>query len=160
MFVALSCRCLCPVHWSQVLSREWRCSWSSADRRWSNYICVINNFIAYTCVLFIRDLMVHVHQNTMLYSGVWRILLSYMNSVCIRANRKRWIESHPYEAPLHMTRGCKHFLDKDMSIIPHAEQLHTKLTNKNSILGKNIKAFGKAMACSKTIRCQVVDCMT
>ena len=30
-----------------VLSREWRCSWSSADRRCSNYICVINNFIAY-----------------------------------------------------------------------------------------------------------------
>ena len=27
-----SCNCLCPIHWSQVLSREWRCSWSSADR--------------------------------------------------------------------------------------------------------------------------------
>ena len=28
-----------PIHWSQVLllSREWRCSWSSADRRCSNY---------------------------------------------------------------------------------------------------------------------------
>ena len=26
---------------------EWRCSWSSADRRCSNYIWVINNFIAY-----------------------------------------------------------------------------------------------------------------
>ena len=34
------------VHWSQVLSRQWRCSWSSADRRCSNYIWVINNFIA------------------------------------------------------------------------------------------------------------------
>ena len=31
----------------QVLSREWRCSWSSADRRSSNYIWVIKNFIAY-----------------------------------------------------------------------------------------------------------------
>ena len=30
--------CLCPVHWSQVLSQEWRCSWSSADRHCSNYI--------------------------------------------------------------------------------------------------------------------------
>ena len=29
------------------LSREWRCSWSSADRRCSNYIWVINNSIAY-----------------------------------------------------------------------------------------------------------------
>ena len=30
-----------------VLSREWRCSWSSADRRCSNYIWVVDNFIAY-----------------------------------------------------------------------------------------------------------------
>ena len=28
-------------------SREWRCSWSSADRRCSSYIWVINKFIAY-----------------------------------------------------------------------------------------------------------------
>ena len=27
-------------------SREWRWNWSSADRRWSNYIWVINNFTA------------------------------------------------------------------------------------------------------------------
>ena len=43
----VSCRsCLCPIHWSQMLSREQRCSWSSADRRCSNYIWVIKNFIA------------------------------------------------------------------------------------------------------------------
>ena len=47
MFFVSSCSCLCPIHWSQVLSWEWRCSWSSADRRCSNYIWVINNFIAY-----------------------------------------------------------------------------------------------------------------
>ena len=47
MFSSSSCRCLCPIHWSQVLSRERRCSWSSADRRCSNYIWVINDFIAY-----------------------------------------------------------------------------------------------------------------
>ena len=46
MFLVSSCSCLCPVHWRQVLSREWRCSWNSADRRCSNYIWVINNFIA------------------------------------------------------------------------------------------------------------------
>ena len=34
-------------HLSQVLSGEWRCSWSSTDRRCSNYIWVINNLIAY-----------------------------------------------------------------------------------------------------------------
>ena len=27
MFLISSCRCLCAIHWSQVLSREWRCSW-------------------------------------------------------------------------------------------------------------------------------------
>ena len=38
---------LCAIYWSQVLSGAWRCSWSSADRRRSNYIWVINNLIAY-----------------------------------------------------------------------------------------------------------------
>ena len=41
----LSCSCLCPIHCSQVLSRVWICSLSSADSRCSNYIWVINNFI-------------------------------------------------------------------------------------------------------------------
>ena len=43
------------THWSQVLNRECRCSWTSADtgrtqaffRPHSSYIWVINNFIAY-----------------------------------------------------------------------------------------------------------------
>ena len=34
--------CLCPIHWSQVFSREWRCSRNSAESRCSNYIWVIN----------------------------------------------------------------------------------------------------------------------
>ena len=59
MFLVLSCSCLCPIHWSQVLSQEWRCSWSSADRRCSNYIWVINSFIAYWGVPCIRGLILH-----------------------------------------------------------------------------------------------------
>ena len=43
MYLVSSCSCLCPC----PLSREWRCSWSSPDRRCCNYIWVINNFIAY-----------------------------------------------------------------------------------------------------------------
>ena len=31
----------------KTVSWEWRCSWSSADRRCSNYIWVINNLIAF-----------------------------------------------------------------------------------------------------------------
>ena len=58
MFLVSTCSCLCPIQWSQVLSREWRCSWSSADRRCSNYICVIDNFIAHQGATYIRDLTV------------------------------------------------------------------------------------------------------
>ena len=38
--------------------REWRCTWSSADRRCSNFIWVIINLIAYLSVPDIRDLTV------------------------------------------------------------------------------------------------------
>ena len=37
---------------------EWRCSWSSADRRCSNYIWVINIFIANKGVTYIRGFTV------------------------------------------------------------------------------------------------------
>ena len=43
---ASPCSCLCPIHWIQMLSREWRCSGSSAGRRCSNYIWMITNSIA------------------------------------------------------------------------------------------------------------------
>ena len=58
MFLVSSCSGLCPIRWSQVLSWEWRCSWSSADRRCSNYIWVINNFIAYKGATYFRCLTV------------------------------------------------------------------------------------------------------
>ena len=58
MILVSSCICLCPIYWSRVLSREWRCSWSSADRRCSNYIWVINNLIAYKGASYIRNLTV------------------------------------------------------------------------------------------------------
>ena len=45
MLLVSSCSCPNSIRWSQVLSWEWRCSWSSADRRCSNYIWVINNLI-------------------------------------------------------------------------------------------------------------------
>ena len=61
MFLVSSCSCFCPIQWSQVLSREWRCSWSSADRRCSNYIWVIDNYIAYWGASYIRDLTVGLY---------------------------------------------------------------------------------------------------
>ena len=77
MFLVSSCRCLRSMHWSQVLSWEWRCSWSSADRRCSNYIWVINNFIAYEGATYIRGF-------TVWYPFVtsWSCLGSWCHSWC------------------------------------------------------------------------------
>ena len=55
-YLVSSCSCLCAIYWSHVLSWVWRCSWSSAARRCSNYIWVINNLIAHKGVTYIRDL--------------------------------------------------------------------------------------------------------
>ena len=63
MFHLSTCSCLYGMCLSQVLSREWRCSWSSADRRCSNYIWGINNLIAYESASSIRDLTV-IHKMT------------------------------------------------------------------------------------------------
>ena len=61
MFLVLSCSGLCAIYWSQLLSGESRGSWSSANRRCTNYIWVINNFIAYKGVTYIKYLMVGCH---------------------------------------------------------------------------------------------------
>ena len=58
MLLVLACSCLCAIYWSQLLSGEWRCSRSSADRRCSNYIWVIRNSIGYKNAPYIRDLTV------------------------------------------------------------------------------------------------------
>ena len=64
MCLVSACSCLCEIYWSQVLSGEWRCSWSSADRQCSNYNWVINNIIAYFGASYIRDL-------TVLHFEIW-----------------------------------------------------------------------------------------
>ena len=82
MFLVSSCSCLCPIHWSQVLSREWRCSWSSADRRCSNYIWVINQFIAYWGATYIRDLTVYIRIITcyiVWFFFIYELILSIQN---------------------------------------------------------------------------------
>ena len=71
MILISSCSCLCPNHWSQVLSREWRCSWSSADRRCSNYIWVISNFNADQGAAYIRRLTEYIYIYTYIY--IWLV---------------------------------------------------------------------------------------
>ena len=63
MFFILSSSCLCPSHWSHVLSREWRRSWNSADRRCSKYIWVIKFFIADWGALYVRGLTASLKQH-------------------------------------------------------------------------------------------------
>ena len=60
MFLVSICSHLCPIHWRQLLSREWRCGWSNADRRCSNDIWVTNTFIAYQGATYIRGLTILV----------------------------------------------------------------------------------------------------
>ena len=56
-------------HCSQVLSRE-RCSWSSADRRCSNYIWMISNLNAYNAVTNVR-LILEVWGNLHPFTAIW-----------------------------------------------------------------------------------------
>ena len=68
MFRVSSCSCLCPAD-CQVLSREWRLCWSNTD-----YIWVINNFIAYWGASYIRCLMVWliIHASSTFWTNVVR----------------------------------------------------------------------------------------
>ena len=71
IFLVSSCSCPCPCHLSQALSREWRCSWSSADRRCSNYIWVMNNFISCWGATYIRGLTISLSSVGWLCSSAW-----------------------------------------------------------------------------------------
>ena len=70
-----SCSCLCPIHWNQMLSRKWRCSWSSTNKRCSSYSWVINKSIAYQAASYVRDSAViqcataNVSYKTKIYMG-------------------------------------------------------------------------------------------
>ena len=54
----MPCSCIRAIYWSQMLRGERRCSWSSADRRCSNYIWVVNKFNPKYGASYIRDLTV------------------------------------------------------------------------------------------------------
>ena len=77
MLLVSSCSCFRSIHWSQVLSWEWRCSWSSADRRCSNYIWVINNFIAYKGGTHIRGFTVMILNMSLLLRWIDPVLNKY-----------------------------------------------------------------------------------
>ena len=84
MFLISSCSCFCPSHSSQVLNGEGRCNWSSADGQCSSYIWVINSFIAYWGVTYIRGLTVFCPIMSLLpsvYGGIMSLLLSVYGGI-------------------------------------------------------------------------------
>ena len=80
MFIVLSC----PIHWSQMLIWERRCRWNSANKRCSNYISVINNYIAYKgapyiCVLRYISLSMPKTYLVVEYTGWQWISVAFKN---------------------------------------------------------------------------------
>ena len=73
-----SCHCLCSIHWNLVISRQRRCSWSSADRRCSKYIWVIKLFYClWRCALYQRFDGIYEYMFTNLLIS-WSIITWHM----------------------------------------------------------------------------------
>ena len=115
MFFVSSRGCLCPIHWSQALSHEWRyiyTSWSSADGQCSNYIWMINNLTAYWGVSYIGGFTVykfnqwfkcHIHYLYVpIFCSIGPIYPSY---ICpIKFTNNIYKHTHPY---LHISETWK-----------------------------------------------------
>ena len=71
---------LCPIHLRQVLSREWRCSWSSTDRRHDDVI-KWKHFPRYWP--FVRG--IHRSPVNSPHKGQWRGALMFF-FICTRIN--------------------------------------------------------------------------
>ena len=76
LILVSSCSCLYPTHSSQVLSKKWKCSWSSTDRRCSNYIWVIIKVIADWGAAYIRSLAV-IKLKSSIYIWIFHRLCSF-----------------------------------------------------------------------------------
>ena len=88
-FLVASSSCLCPIHWSQLLSRECRCSWSCTDRWWSNYICLINKLSTEVWLILSLTVMMRrflMSQNIMIY---WITIISIKRFFQIKFSQKK-----------------------------------------------------------------------
>ena len=143
MHLESACSCLCATYWSQVLSGEWRCSWSSADRRCSNYIWMIKYLIAYKGVSYIRDLTVLILHPTVIRDLTVLILHPTVVSrlgACIQS-LKRWIafRAIPFEFFDYHDVNCE------------SEGLFQKPWLKKFLLWKNNTADSTVMNCQHSI---------
>ena len=116
----LVCSCLCPIHWSQVLIREWGCIWSNADSRCSNYIWVISKFIAYDGEAYIGGLTVII-----MIVFCFRRPLSYM---CFHTSYFWYISSFGmfYHGAIHMYISLR-TNDTDSTFINNCFWINTQL---------------------------------
>ena len=84
MFLVSSCSCLCPLHWSQLYSRERRCSRSSADGRWSDYI--------WSTILLLLRCLYFYGFTVCIYSPIPNLQRRYSWAACqVRAWRSNYI---------------------------------------------------------------------
>ena len=89
--------CLGAIYWSQVLSSERRCRWSSANRRCSNYIWVIRKFITYYDAPYIGGLTVS-HYLFRKWLGTEQVASHYLSQCRTRSmliydiTRPQWIK--------------------------------------------------------------------
>ena len=74
MVFVSSWSCLCAIHWSQMFSREWTCTWSSADKCCSDYIWVINNSITYNGAAYIRSFTPYIRGLTEFFVVIWKFI--------------------------------------------------------------------------------------
>ena len=117
MFFISPCSSLCTIHWSQVLSREWGCSWSSADRRCTNYIWVINNFIANQGASCIRGLRVLSLVCSWIPSSIFFKVASWHGGSHIaQVSRKQPYLISPWTKwpPFHRRRFHMHFHEENV----------------------------------------------
>ena len=92
-----------------MLNGEWRCSWSSADRRCSDYIWMINNLIFNQIGSYIRDLMVITTSCLFQYPIRWRHKIDVYNSL-IALQFVRCLSNHFAELPAQFQGTIfKHF---------------------------------------------------
>ena len=75
-FLISSCSCLHAIYWSRVLSQERRCSLISLDRRCSNYIWVINDWIINKGATYIRRLMIRCFKFSLRPANIWAEVLN------------------------------------------------------------------------------------
>ena len=103
-----------------MLSREWRCSWSSADRRCSSHIWVINNFIANHGASAIRGFTVIVMWSCNVFSFVslttitWHYMMTSSNGniypvtgplwPVISRHKGRWREALVFSFDLRLNK--------------------------------------------------------